>query len=86
MAEHQNGIALAFARTDTAMFHDSVFPMAHGALFVAGRPNFHFPDGTKAKGNSGGPIVLIAYGQTNAELLRESGIHGAYLQFQEKAA
>lgn len=86
MAEHRNGIALAFARTDTAMFHESVFPKAHGAMFVAGRPNFHFPDGTRAKGNSGGPIVLIAYGWSNAELLRDSSIYGAYLQFQEPSA
>jgi len=86
MAEHQNGIALAFARTDTAMFHESVFPRAHGALFVAGRPSFHYPDGTKAKGNSGGPIVLIAYGKTNEDALNRSGIAGTYLRFQEPSA
>jgi len=77
MAEHGNGIALAFARTDTGMFHQHVWPAADAVLFVAGRPNFYRPDGSRARGNSGGPICLIAYGWKNVEALRASGIKGA---------
>src|SRR5690606_31200879 len=66
MAQHGNGIALAFARTETRMFHRHVWPRAEAVLFVAGRPSFHLPDGSRAKGNSGGPICLIAYGANNA--------------------
>src|SRR5690606_17764111 len=66
MADHGNGIALAFARTDTAMFQRWVFDRADAVLFLAGRPHFRLPDGTRAKGNSGGPICLIAYGRNNA--------------------
>lgn len=80
MADHGNGIALAFARTDTAMFHAHVFNGADGVLFIAGRPHFHLPDGSRAKGNSGGPICLIAYGAANAERLRASGIAGKFFQ------
>lgn len=79
MADHGNGIALAFARTDTAMFHRWVFDRADAVLFLAGRPHFHTADGARAKGNSGGPICLIAYGANNAARLRDSGIAGAYL-------
>lgn len=83
MAQHGNGIALAFARTETRMFQDWVWPHASAVLFVAKRPHFHLPDGTRAKGNSGGPICLIAYGQKNAVALRESGIKGAIVSVVE---
>ncbi len=76
MAQHDNGIALAFARTETRMFQNHVWPYAHSVLFISGRPNFHMPNGERAKGNSGGPICLIAYGEKNTEALEKSGIAG----------
>lgn len=78
MASHRNGIALVFARTDTAMFRDHVWNEATGMLFIDKRPHFHRPDGSRAKGNSGGPLVLIAYGGSNAKALQHSGIPGHY--------
>jgi hypothetical protein len=80
MAEHGNGIALVFARTDTKMFMRWVWPYANAVMFLAGRPKFYRPDGTQAKGNSGGPIALIAYGQANADALRSSGLAGEVVQ------
>ena len=80
MAEHGNGVALVFARTDTKMFMQWVWPYASAVMFLAGRPKFYRPDGTQAKGNSGGPIVLIAYGQANADALRSSGLAGEVVQ------
>lgn len=77
LAEHGNGIALVFARTETAMFHDWVWPFADALLFLRGRLNFHYPSGERASKNSGGPSVLIAYGDANAEALRNCGIAGA---------
>jgi hypothetical protein len=85
MAEHGNGIALAFARTDTAMFHTSVFNRASAVMFLAGRPNFYHPDGSRATGNSGGPICLIAYGDANVMALRVSGLGGAITTFKESS-
>jgi hypothetical protein len=79
MARHGNGIALAFARTDTAMFQQWVWPCADLVFFVAGRPKFCLPDGSQAKGNSGGPICLIAYGKHNSRAIIASGIKGAAL-------
>lgn len=78
LADHGNGVALLFARTDTKMFFDDVWPKASGVLFVRGRPKFCRPDGQEATGNSGGPIVLVAYGQGNAQHLKQSGL-GKYL-------
>lgn len=80
MAKHGNGIALAFARTDTRMFQRWVWPYTAGVLFVAGRPHFHLTDGTRAPGNSGGPIALIAYGEKNMAALQSADIPGAIMR------
>lgn len=74
MAEHGNGIALTFARTETVMFQRHVWAKASAVLFVAKRPHFCRPDGTRAKGNSGGPICLIAYGENNVASLQNSNL------------
>ena len=86
MALHGNGIALAFARTDTVMFHAWVWQRADAVLFLAGRPTFYRPDGIRARGNSGGPICLIAYGPENVEALRSSGLKGALVMTERMAA
>ena len=80
MAEHGNGIALTFARTETRMFQKWVWPHATAILFIAGRPHFHYPDGKRAKGASGGSMCLIAYGEDNRSRLARSGIPGAFLR------
>ncbi len=74
MVDHGNGIALIPARTETAMFYETVWNKADSVLFIKGRPHFHFVDGTRAAFNSGAPICLIAYGKTNSESLRKSGL------------
>jgi hypothetical protein len=79
LAEHGDGVALLFARTETAMFHKYVWPIADALLFLKGRLYFHRPDGTRASGNSGGPSVLIAYGRENASALKNSGLDGAFV-------
>lgn len=71
MAEHGKGTLLVPARTETAMFYESVWPCANGVLFLKGRPHFHRQDGSRAPFNSGAPIALIAYGTTDlAALIR----------------
>lgn len=74
MAAHGCGTALAFARVETRMFFESVWGKASGVLFLRNRPHFYRPDGTRAAGNSGGPIMLVAYGMRDAEILRCSGL------------
>lgn len=80
LAAHGNGIALIFARTETRMFFDSVWTRAHGLLFLRGRPHFCLPDGTRARGNSGGPLVLIAYGRCNLAALHDSALPGRVVE------
>lgn len=82
MVNHNNGIVLIFARTETKMFFKSVWPHATAILFIEGRLFFHYPDGTKAKANSGAPSVLIAYGSENARILEDSGIKGKYIKLK----
>ena len=74
MKEHGNGVALIPARTETAMFYETVWGVAAGVLFIKGRPHFHHVDGRRADFNSGAPIALVAYGDTNLEALRQSGL------------
>ena len=62
LADQGNGMALIFARTETAGFVRTVWQRAHGLLFLHGRLHFHYPDGTRAPANSGAPSVLVAYG------------------------
>lgn len=76
MAKHGYGIALIFARTDTVCWHEYVFPFASAILFVKGRPRFHYPDGTQAKANCGGPIALVGYGVKAQHRLLECEIDG----------
>jgi hypothetical protein len=80
MAEHNDGIALIFARTETKAFTQAVWGKAAGLLFLEGRIHFHYPDGQKAAGNAGAPSVLVAYGKENAKILRKCELKGAYVE------
>lgn len=79
MADHNDGIALVFARTETAMFFSHVWLRATAMLFLEGRLHFCSVEGFRASGNAGAPSVLIAYGEDNAEILRASGLRGAFV-------
>lgn len=77
LAQHGRGTALIFARTDTAMFFEHVWKKATAVLFLEGRLHFHYPDGKRAEANAGGPSCLVAYGQSDAEVLASCGLPGA---------
>jgi hypothetical protein len=79
LADHGDGIAICFARTETRAFFSAVWGKASALLFIQGRLHFHRPDGLRAKGNSGGPSVLIAYGKRNAIALKRSNIAGVFI-------
>ena len=82
LADHGNGIALIFARTETKMFFESVWDRADAVLFIEGRLYFHYPNGERGKTNAGAPSVLIAYGKNNAEILKNCGIKGKYIDLR----
>jgi hypothetical protein len=80
MSEHGNGIALVFARTETKMFFDHVWPHATAILFIKGRLHFHHSTGKRAEANAGAPSCLIAYGHESADQLEQSGIEGKFIR------
>jgi hypothetical protein len=80
LADHGNGIALIFARTETAGFVRTVWERATAVRFLHGRIHFHYPDGTRAAANSGAPSVLVAYGEYAAQRLEQSIMPGTFIR------
>jgi len=78
MADHGDGVALIFARTETKAFQEYCWKRADGMLFMAGRIKFRLPGGAES-GPAGAPSVLVAYGKTNAAVLERSGIAGYFV-------
>lgn len=76
LANHGHGTALLHARTEAAWF-GPVWRAAASILFLADRLYFHYPDGKRAKANSGAPAVLIAFGIDDHVKLRDSKIEGS---------
>lgn len=83
LADHGDGIALTFARTETVMFFDQVWDRADALLFLRGRLHFYHSDGTRAQHNSGAPSVLVAYGRKNADRLLASSLDGKFVRLKE---
>ncbi|UYL87762.1 methyltransferase [Gordonia phage Shivanishola] len=79
LAEHGNGVALLFARTETEQFNRQVWERADGLLFLRGRLTFHEVDGRRGKGNAGAPSVLVAYGRRNVDALATCGLPGVFV-------
>lgn len=79
LAQHGQGTALIFARTETAGFVREVWGKASAVLFLHGRLHFHHADGTRAAANAGAPSCLVAYGAQDARRLQVSGLPGTYV-------
>jgi DNA N-6-adenine-methyltransferase (Dam) len=84
MADHGQGTALIFARTETEVFFETVWHKATAMLFFKGRLCFYRQDGTLPRadtggGNAGAPSVLVAYGDDDARRLKASGIEGQFV-------
>jgi hypothetical protein len=75
LAEHGTGVALLHARTEASWF-EPIWQHASGILFLADRLHFHYPDGRRAKANSGAPAVLISFGEYDLKRLERSKAAG----------
>lgn len=75
------GIVLIFARTETKAFFDYVWDRADAILFIKGRLKFFKPDGLEGDA-AGSPSVLIAYGDREVDVLRNSGIAGKFIDLR----
>jgi hypothetical protein len=72
LSDHGNGIALIWARTDVAWFHDYA-KLADYVLFTKNRISFINADMKRMERPAIGSL-LLAFGQKNAEYLRMSGL------------
>lgn len=82
MVEHGRGTALIFARTETAVFFETVWRAAWCCLFLEGRLHFHHPDGSRAGNNAGAPSVLVSFGAYDSSRLRESELSGQLVELR----
>ena len=64
-----------FARTDTRLFHELIFPNADSILFIKGRLSFYHVTGEQG-GTAGAPSCLIAFNKENTAVLETCGIDG----------
>ena len=78
LANHGNGIALIFARTETIGFHEQVWARASSIFFFKGRLKFHYVDGTQG-GSANAPSCLVAFGSNNVIALDEAGFNGVHI-------
>ena len=82
LADHGDGIALIFARVETQLWQDIIFPTASGYLFPRRRIQFARPDGTIPNSSSGAPSAFVAWGDRNRsaliELVESGTIPGAF--------
>jgi len=85
MAQHGNGVALVFARTETEWFWETVWRAATALHFFEGRIHFHHPDGRRARANAGAPSVLAAYGDDNAAALKSCRLPGRYVELRSSS-
>lgn len=82
LADHNFGTALIFARTETRLWFDHVWPNATALLFLQGRLHFHYANGKRAAANSGAPSVLVAYGQCDADVLASRDVPGHFVSLR----
>ena len=80
LAEHGDGVALMFARTDTRWFQTTCRTFS-AMLLLAGRVRFFDGQGRKFDRTGGGasatsPSVLIAFGEACGRRLLESSLDG----------
>lgn len=69
LADHKNGIALIFARTETQGFHAQIWNRAHSVFFFRGRLSFHFVDGRKGN-TANAPSCLVSYNEMNTQSIK----------------
>ena len=75
LAEHGDGIALIFARTETRGFHSEIWGKADAVFFFKGRLKFYKISGEQGD-TANAPSCLVAYGKENVDSLKRSGLAG----------
>ncbi len=78
LAEHGRGVALVYARTDTAWFQD--YP-PDGLLLLRGRVHFIERKGSSTVSGAS-PSMLMAYGKEAVDGLACSTLRGSFYRFR----
>lgn len=75
LAQHGNGIALVFARTDVQWFQD-IAPLADSICFVSGRIRFYQGtiEGGEPSGRPGAGSMLLGFGTKARAAIEQSGL------------
>jgi hypothetical protein len=79
LAEHDNGFALVFCRTETRAIQP-VMSAARSILFIRNRLMFLRPDGTAPPGNAGAPSMILAFGEECDKRLRNCELPGILMK------
>jgi hypothetical protein len=82
LAEHGEGIALVFARTETDAFARWVWERADAVLFLAGRLRFCDVAGRPSTNNAGAGSVLVAFGHDSALRLSRAKLKGKFIRLR----
>ncbi|KKN46555.1 hypothetical protein LCGC14_0671490 [marine sediment metagenome] len=78
LADHKNGLALIFARTETIGFHKEIWEKAHSIFFFKGRLRFYYVSGKKG-GVANAPSCLISYNEFNSKVLKNTSLKGKHV-------
>jgi len=81
LKEHNDGIALIFARTETRVWFDHIWNDATALFFIKGRLSFYSKEGVKG-GTAGSPSVLVAYSEDCANILKNCSLKGKYVELK----
>lgn len=81
LAEHRSGVALIFARTETAGFHRYVWDMAHAVFFFRDRINFHHANGDRSD-RANAPSVLISYSEADTLAIGAASLKGKLVRLE----
>lgn len=81
MNKHRNGVALVFARTDCAWFHESCIK-ADAILFLKGRIKFVDGLGKTGGGGAGSGSMLIAWGKESKNALKNISDMGLFVDLE----
>ena len=83
LAQHKNGVALIFARTETIGFHKEIWNKADAIFFFKGRLKFYSVMGIQGD-TANAPSCLIIYGKQNIESIKNSGLSGKLIFLIDK--
>ncbi len=82
LARHGDGVALVFARTDTA-WSQAAMRSAAAVCFIAGRLSFVGPSRTAH--NAAAPSMLLAYGDICARAVADSALGLTYWSMRDRS-